>query len=77
MKLLRQCIDILQTMAGLGTAFLAMTLNSDVFMRAREEIDQVVGIERLPGYSDRPNLPYINALVKETLRWETIVDVSE
>lgn len=77
MKLLSQCIDILQTIAGLGTAFLAMTLNSDVFMRAREEIDQVVGIERLPSYSDRPNLPYINALVKETLRWETIVDVSE
>ncbi|KAJ9565268.1 hypothetical protein OSB04_001234 [Centaurea solstitialis] len=35
---------------------------------AREEIDRVVGNERLVEESDAPNLPYINAIVKETLR---------
>ncbi|KAJ9565286.1 hypothetical protein OSB04_001252 [Centaurea solstitialis] len=35
---------------------------------AREEIDHAVGNERLVQESDAPNLPYIHAIVKETLR---------
>lgn len=68
---------ILQTTAGLGSAFLALTLYPQVFKRAQEEIDKVVGTDRLPAHTDRPDLPYIDALVKETLRWETILDISE
>ncbi|KEY65327.1 hypothetical protein S7711_01838 [Stachybotrys chartarum IBT 7711] len=54
------------------TAFtLAMALHPEVQTRAQEEIDRVVGTLRLPTFADRANLPYINALVKEALRWWT------
>jgi cytochrome P450 len=52
------------------TAFtLAMILFPHVQLKAREEIDREVGTDRLPSFDDRENLPYINALVKEVLRW--------
>ena len=50
-----------------------MTLNPDVLRRAQEEVDRVVGSERLPSFSDREDLPFINAILKETLRWENVV----
>ena len=49
--------------------FLVMTLHPDVVKKAQEELDRVVGNERLPELSDRENLPYISALLKELLRW--------
>ncbi|SLM39186.1 cytochrome p450 [Lasallia pustulata] len=47
----------------------AMLVFPDVQQRAQEEIDRVVGPDRLPTMADEPNLPYIRACVKETLRW--------
>ncbi|KAF3910624.1 hypothetical protein ABW21_db0204541 [Orbilia brochopaga] len=61
------------TVAALGFFFLAMMLYPDVQRKAREEIDRVIGNGRLPGFEDRPDLPYIEAVVKETLRWVPIV----
>ena len=49
---------------------LMMVLYPTVLRRAQEEIDHVIGPDRLPLFSDRKDLPYIDALVKETLRWE-------
>lgn len=40
----------------------------DVFKKVREEIDLAVGRTRLVEESDIPNLPYLQAVVKETLR---------
>ena len=43
---------------------------SEIQARAQEEIDRVIGdSQRLPDYSDRANLPYITAIMKETFRW--------
>ncbi|KAF9597323.1 hypothetical protein IFM89_017226 [Coptis chinensis] len=42
--------------------------NPHVFKKAREEIESVVGTDKLVQESDIPNLPYIQAIVKETLR---------
>ncbi|KAI0082010.1 cytochrome P450 [Panus rudis PR-1116 ss-1] len=56
--------------------FLAMALHPEVQRKAQEELDRVVGSERLPTFSDRPNLPYIEALTKEVLRWELAVPLS-
>jgi len=53
----------------LQTFFLVMVLNPKVMEKAQEELDRVVGKERLPEFSDRDNLPYIDAVVKEILRW--------
>ena len=41
----------------------------DMMKKAREEIDSVVGKNRLVEESDIINLPYLQALVKETLRF--------
>ncbi|KLO07636.1 O-methylsterigmatocystin oxidoreductase [Schizopora paradoxa] len=48
---------------------LAMTLHPDVQKRAQDEIDRVVGFARLPELSDRDQLPYCVALLKEVHRW--------
>ena len=37
--------------------------------KAQAELDAVVGWERMPEYEDRENLPYIRALINETLRY--------
>ncbi|OJT11090.1 O-methylsterigmatocystin oxidoreductase [Trametes pubescens] len=55
--------------ALLYTFILAMTRNADVFKKAQEEIDRVVGHERLPDFNDRESLPYVSALVEELYRW--------
>ncbi|KAG6871539.1 hypothetical protein C0995_003461, partial [Termitomyces sp. Mi166 len=53
--------------------FLAMVLFPDVQKKAQTEIDTVIGSDRLPTLADRPHLPYVNAVVTEVLRWNSIV----
>ena len=48
-----------------------MAMYPDAQKKAQEELDSVVGTERLPEFSDRPSLPYIDALVKELFRWHS------
>ncbi|KAF7347310.1 hypothetical protein MVEN_01486400 [Mycena venus] len=57
------------TSSQLEGFFLAMSLYPDVQAEAQRELDLVVGKDRLPDISDRPDLPYMNALCKEVLRW--------
>ncbi|CAA7052118.1 unnamed protein product [Microthlaspi erraticum] len=45
-----------------------MVNNPDILERLREEIDAVVGKTRLIQEKDLPNLPFLQALVKEGLR---------
>ncbi|KAI3749989.1 hypothetical protein L2E82_20613 [Cichorium intybus] len=42
--------------------------NPKVLEKARKEIDEVIGNKRLVQESDASNLPYIHAIIKETLR---------
>lgn len=49
-----------------------MMLHPEVQRKAQEEIDRVVGTERLPGVADREKLPYIDAIVNEVLRWNPV-----
>ncbi|KAE8379019.1 cytochrome P450 [Aspergillus bertholletiae] len=60
------------SVSSLACFFLAMVLYPDVQKMAQEEIDRVVGTSRLPDMSDREHLPYINAVVKEVLRWHPV-----
>lgn len=48
---------------------LAMSLYPDVQARAREEVDRVLGQSGLPNFEDQADMPYIHALVLESLRW--------
>ncbi|XP_076949682.1 cytochrome P450 78A5-like [Bidens hawaiensis] len=45
-----------------------MVLHPDIQARAQSEIDRVVGLGQPISDTDLPNLPYLNAIVKETLR---------
>ncbi|KAK7453396.1 hypothetical protein VKT23_011659 [Stygiomarasmius scandens] len=45
----------------------------DVQAQAQEELDRVVGRSRLPSFADIKHLPYIQAIVKEILRWRPAV----
>jgi cytochrome P450 len=49
-----------------------MALFPEVQTKAQAEIDQVVGSSRLPQFEDRPNLPYVDAVIKEVLRWHPV-----
>ncbi|KAG7089977.1 hypothetical protein E1B28_011601 [Marasmius oreades] len=49
--------------------FLAMLQYPDIMKKAQEEIDRVVGSDRLPQFSDRDSLPYVEALLSEVWRW--------
>ena len=49
-----------------------MALYPEVQKKAQAEIDAVVGPNRLPDFHDRPSLPYINAVVKESSRWNVV-----
>lgn len=49
-----------------------MSLSPDVVRKAQGEIDRVVGNDRLPNSMDRSNLPYVEAVVKEVLRWHPV-----
>jgi cytochrome P450 len=59
------------------TLFLAMALYPEVQKKAQAEIDAVVGPGRLPEFEDRPFLPYINAVVKELMRWNLVTPLGE
>ncbi|OAL42552.1 cytochrome P450 [Pyrenochaeta sp. DS3sAY3a] len=60
------------TASTINNWFLAMTLNPEAQKRAQEEIDRVVGPNRLPEFGDEKELPYVRAMVKETLRWRPV-----
>ena len=54
-----------------------MAMNPEVLRKAQAEIDAVVGINRLPDFNDRPYLPYVNAIIKETLRWQMVIPLGK
>ncbi|EKM75591.1 hypothetical protein AGABI1DRAFT_79751 [Agaricus bisporus var. burnettii JB137-S8] len=55
------------------TFILAMLLHPDVQRKAQAEIDAVVGSSRLPDFDDMPHLPYLSAVLRETLRWNPVL----
>ncbi|KLO09941.1 cytochrome P450 [Schizopora paradoxa] len=64
------------TVAALEGFMLAMTLNPEIVRKAQAEVDAVVGLDRLPQISDRSRMPYIDAIMKEVLRWQVPVPMS-
>ncbi|TCD67506.1 hypothetical protein EIP91_012311 [Steccherinum ochraceum] len=64
--------SLCQTSAAQHVFVLAMVLFPDVMKKAQAQIDEVVGRARMPTAADRENLPYVRAMVRETLRWKAI-----
>ncbi|KAI9162740.1 Cytochrome P450 monooxygenase CLM2 [Paramyrothecium foliicola] len=64
------------TVSSISSFVLAMMLFPAVQKKAQKEINDVVGNARLPDSNDQARLPYINALVKEALRWFPVVPIA-
>ena len=47
-----------------------MIRHPEVAKKAQAEIDEVLGEGRLPSMQDRDNLPYIDCVLKEVLRYD-------
>ncbi|KAJ5578354.1 uncharacterized protein N7459_007318 [Penicillium hispanicum] len=52
---------------------MASVLHPDIVQQAQREIDQVVGAERLPTFEDFRNLPFVDAFIKEVMRWRPTI----
>jgi cytochrome P450 len=47
----------------------------EIQRKARDELDQVVGSDRLPGFEDRESLPYVQAILMECMRYFPVVPI--
>ncbi|KAK0480127.1 cytochrome P450 [Armillaria novae-zelandiae] len=61
------------TVSVVSSVILAFILYPEVQAKAQAELDAVVGPTRLPTFDDRPQLPYIDAILLESLRWNPVV----
>ncbi|KAH7886698.1 cytochrome P450 [Phlebopus sp. FC_14] len=61
-------LSVLQSATVLHCLLLAMVQNPRVQKRAQAEIDEIIGMDRLPTFEDRPSLPYVEAVMRETFR---------
>jgi len=64
------------TSSSVYTFFLAMTRSPEIQKKAQEEIDLVVGKDRLPDFTDKESLPYVEAIIKECLRWQNVAPLA-
>jgi len=60
------------TVATLSNFFLAMIQYPEVQRKAQEEIDRVIGGDRLPRLADRESMPYLAAVAMEAHRWGVV-----
>ncbi|KAK3950572.1 cytochrome P450 [Pseudoneurospora amorphoporcata] len=63
-----------ETSAGSLASFLlaCVKFGQGFIPKAQAELDKVVGSDRLPTFEDMVSLPYVTAIVSETLRWRPI-----
>ncbi|VDB85723.1 unnamed protein product [Peniophora sp. CBMAI 1063] len=67
----------LHTTAGsIEYAILAALLHPESTRIAQRELDDIVGRDRLPTFSDMASLPYVSAWIKEVQRWRPIAPLA-
>jgi cytochrome P450 len=62
-----------QSASTLEIFIFAMICYPDAQLAAHRELDAVVGSNRLVSFEDRSNMPYVEALCKEVLRWHPLM----
>jgi cytochrome P450 len=55
----------------------AILLRPEIEKMAQEELDTVIGRERLPTLEDRPRLPFVDAVCKEAARMRPAAPLGE
>ncbi|CCM06679.1 uncharacterized protein FIBRA_08964 [Fibroporia radiculosa] len=61
------------TVSTLHSFFLAMACYPEIQKKAQQEIDAVIGNDRLPTLADQDSLPYVNAVCTELHRWNPVI----
>ncbi|KAF2277562.1 cytochrome P450 [Westerdykella ornata] len=56
----------------LNNFVLCMVLFPEAQKKAQEELDRVIGSDRMPNWEDEKDLPYVRSLIKEVLRWRPV-----
>lgn len=69
-------LRVSQTESAIKVFFLAMLLYPDVQRKAQKELDSLLGESALPSINHRKDLPYVDALCKEVLRWRPAVPLA-
>jgi hypothetical protein len=54
-----------------------MTMYPDVQKKAQAELDAVIGYGKSPVFDDLSSLPYTNAVMIETFRWQPATPIGE
>ncbi|KAG6889519.1 hypothetical protein C0995_000400 [Termitomyces sp. Mi166 len=64
------------TVAAVASCILGLLTNPAALKKGQEEIDRVMGSDRLPTFGDENSLPYITAITKEALRWREVAPIA-
>jgi cytochrome P450 len=65
------------TVAAVHSFFLAMLIYPEVQAKAQAEIDRVLGKDKLPELADRKDMPYVEGVVNECLRWLPVTPMGQ
>ncbi|KAH7874485.1 cytochrome P450 [Lentinula edodes] len=60
----------------LRSFILAMALHPEIQKKGQEAVDKALGGTRMPTLSDFGTIPYVDAIINETLRWKPAVTVT-
>ncbi len=52
-----------------------MVRHPEIQRKAQQEIDTIIGLDRLPVIEDKDSLPFINNILKESLRFASVIPV--
>ncbi|KZW01067.1 cytochrome P450 [Exidia glandulosa HHB12029] len=61
------------SVASMTNFLRAMVICPEYQRKAQEELDRVIGRERLPDFADQAALPYVEAIIRETYRMYPVV----
>ncbi|KAJ7153311.1 cytochrome P450 [Mycena filopes] len=64
------------TVSVCASFVLGMLANPEAQRKAQAEIDSVCNGKRLPAFEDEAVMPYVGAIVKESLRWKNVVPMA-
>ncbi|TFK16640.1 oxidoreductase A [Coprinopsis marcescibilis] len=59
-------------LSALYGLIIALAMHPEVMAKAQNEMDTVIGTDRLPQPEDYERLPFVQAVVKESTRWHTV-----
>lgn len=62
-------ISLTQTMVAVVSFILMMARHPEVLRKVQAELDSVTGGQALPSFADRPNMPYLECVLKEVFRY--------